>query len=308
MAIIITVVLVSLIATFLFSPNLSLADLSEYAYETLELPDGIKINYRTQGNQAGSKILLIHGGTDSLDVWDTWASILGQDYCIVTPDLPGHGLSDSWPEGNYRPEKFAEFIQDFTDALGMDDFIIGGHSYGGDSVLRFCVNYPSQARAMILVSPGGYKPNGAMRMNPLVLKMLTGSWGNFIRTHIGTRFLLGKFFHRFFFCHVTPATEANIDRQVRFWRYEKNRGAGLKLILNCETDYTEVSGTESITIPTLLIWGREDQISPLQVGERLAREIPYAKLKIYDDMGHMSHIELSQETAQEVLAFLRGLN
>lgn len=305
--IIVIAVILFAVMRLTFSTSLTRNQLSSYAYDTLELSDGMRVNYRRSGNHAGPAILLIHGGTDSQDVWDPWIRVLGDRYCVITPDLPGHGLTEPLPDDDYTPDRFSRFIKDFADTLSLRDFVIGGHSYGGDSVLRFVIGNPRYARAMVLVSPGGYKPERAMKMNKSIVSILLGPLGGFLRTHIGTRFMMGKGFLKFFFRHRTPATEANIDRQALLWRYEKNRGAALMLVLNGETGYREVSGTESVDMPVLLLWGREDRISPIEVGERLALEIPNAKLKVYEDMGHMSHVECAEETAREAREFLDAL-
>ena len=151
------VLIAFLLGRLLLVTSLDRDELAQYAYSTLQLPDGMSVNYRIQGRADGVPLLLIHGGGDSLDTWQMWADRLKGDYKIITVDLPGHGLTDPDPERAYGRWLFARFTRDFADALGLDSFVIGGNSYGGETALRFVIDNPGRASAMILVSSGGYK-------------------------------------------------------------------------------------------------------------------------------------------------------
>ena len=88
----------SLTASLIVAGSASAAtyeELSKYAFNTFEMPDGTMVNYRVEGEKSQQTILLVHGGGDSLSVWIRWAAELTKKYRVIRLDMPGHGLSDS---------------------------------------------------------------------------------------------------------------------------------------------------------------------------------------------------------------------
>ena len=114
--------------------------------------NGIKIHYtRTGGDKP--PLVLNHGATDNGLCWTPVAKALEADYDVVMPDARGHGLSDA-PEDGYGSEERAADLAGLIKALRLERPIVGGHSMGAGTTLRFAADYPDMLRAAILEDPG----------------------------------------------------------------------------------------------------------------------------------------------------------
>ena len=100
---------------------------------------------------------------------------------------------------------------------------------------------------------------------------------------------------------VTEELVENVERQMA---RPGTRAAALAAIRG--QSYREVEGRyRTIDKPVLLLWGREDRVTPLAIGERLSRELPNAKLVVYPGCGHFPMIEAEKPSTRELAAFLR---
>ncbi|WP_037313559.1 alpha/beta fold hydrolase [Ruegeria halocynthiae] len=285
--------------------SLSREDLALYDYDTLVLPDGMNVNYRVQGNPQGQTLLMVHGGGGSIDDWNVWLPTLEPDYYIVSIDLPGHGLTDPLPDDDYGPKRFAVFIKDVVAALDLQDFVIVGHSFGGDSVVRYVLDNPDTPVAMVLVSSGGFMPRDDQisdtekellewAANPVVQKLLP-----FLQDRASVKEGMESYFH-----DASVNTEAYTDKVYNLLRYEKNRGVLVKLLVHSIAGYTDVSGLDRIGIPTLILWGDKDTIALPEFAYRFESELPNATLRMYPGVGHMLMMENPDESVNDLRAFL----
>ena len=268
-------------------------ELSKYGFETLTLSSGLNVNYRDEGPRDAPTVLLVHGGGDSLNTWDGWVPKLTRQFRVVRFDLPGHGLSDPYPDGEHNSRKFAATLKLFVDEYRLRDFCLVGHSFGGESALHYMTEQRGRADALVLVGPGAYAPDaedfghaatGGADVPPPnslddILKVLY-----FDRTKVPQSF-------------VTTISELSM--------YDKNQGAFESLEKGSAELYQEVVGAETITIPTLILAGNEDLIVNVDsICRRLAREIPHAELIVYPEVGHMIQHETEQSLA-DATAFIR---
>lgn len=287
------------------SRGLSYKELSLYAYKTLELPDGFHANYNVQGNPDGQTILLVHGGGDSQGTWQPWIDILGDTYQFITVDLPGHGLTDPLPYSDYNSENFGKFLRSFIDELGLHDFIIGGHSFGGESVLHYMTRNPGKAKGLILVSSGGYKPNAEQVGSEQELVSLADSWlGKKILPYYGKREFTEEALTDYFY-NTSVIDSSLVDRMFDLSRYEKNRGGPLFLVVNASKNYKHVNGIETIKVPTLILWGEFDHVVNTGLAKRFDKDIKDSKLIIYNNIGHVPQNENAQQSAKDVDSFIR---
>ena len=287
-----------------FSSSLSRSDVANFAFDTLRLPDGMDVNFKVQGDRSKRTILLIHGGGDSLSVWDAWTGRFGDGYCFVSVDLPGHGLTAPYPDAIYSTKRFAMFVAAFVAAAQLRDFVIVGHSFGGETVLRYVLANPDAPAAMILTSPGGYTDENCLEMPRPVATFAQSRLGRTVLRTFGSHALFSRFQHAKFFQHRTAISKAAIDRQFKLFRYVMNRGVLVGLVSYEALHHKDVTGLTKIACPVLFLLGRDDKIVSLDAGLRLARDTSDAEHVIFDDMGHMSHIEMAAENAGHARSFL----
>ena len=294
-------------AWFFITPSLSRAELSEYAYETLTLPDGMKVNYRTQGAEDAPLMVMAHGATDSLGVWDRLAEELQGDYRIIRFDWIGHGLTDGVPPKEYSSVRMGEFLHDFVETAGLDDFILVGHSFGGEGSLHYAVRHPEKIRALVLVASGGVAPT-AEETAAMGFDGLIGApfWVHWLAINISPDAALEAATPALYH-NLEAVTEADTRRVTRLMLYEGNRGGGYWLNANGVSDPKPVPDLESLPMPTLILAGEYDIIVPLRMHEELNARIPNSELVVFKDTGHMITAESPEKTLAAVQSFLSRL-
>ncbi|MCO1332783.1 alpha/beta hydrolase [Microbulbifer sp. OS29] len=288
----------------LCSPGLDRNELSRFSFNQLTLRNGFSVNYREVGSENGRKILCLHGGGDSLSTWNAWNVKMGQKYHLILVDMPGHGLTDPLAEGTYTPKHFANFIAEFVEALQLEDFVIVGHSFGGNGVLRYLTEHPEIPKAAILISPCGYKCGKGLEMSRTTARFVTNHWGRWLVSHLGSRGILRKMLRSKFVYDPQALPEEMLERIYLLSRYEKNRGTVINLVANATLNFQPLSGLENIKLPVLLIWGAEDQIVPLQIGQYFCEKLPRGELVVYQKIGHLPQVENAAQSATDAMQFL----
>lgn len=260
---------------------------------------GARVRVREEGNKDAPVILLIHGFTFSLESWDAWAEALQSDYRIIRYDLLGHGLTGPDPKERYAPEERAAFIGEVMDALEVSSAIITGNSLGGLAAWRFAADNPERVDALIMISPGAYPYNGVTDTPaeiPAAMKayLMTAP-------EAGVRASAGLVYH-----DDTKITE---DRITVLRDMMRRQGNGAAMVRSLE-EFTLPDPSETlarITAPTLILWGEEDIVIPVEQGSRLERDINNARLITYPGVGHAAQEEAPQQSVQDAMAFLSML-
>ena len=110
---------------------------------------GLDIHYYTAGE--GEPLVVIHGGGGDARTWLSNIAALAGKYTVYAPDLPGYGGSQPLAGDYYIPE-LTEFVDDFSDNLGLESFNLVGHSLGGAVALNYALEFPYKIRKLVLVS------------------------------------------------------------------------------------------------------------------------------------------------------------
>jgi esterase len=136
---------------------------------TVELEAG-DFSYVEYGDRAAAPLVLLHGMPSDGSTWAGVAAELAAGYRVITPDQRGHGASAR--TATYSLEEMREDLRQFADALGLDRFVLCGHSMGGMVATRFAERYPDRLAGLIVVdSPPadgthafdpGPRPDGAL--------------------------------------------------------------------------------------------------------------------------------------------------
>jgi pimeloyl-ACP methyl ester carboxylesterase len=305
------VVLVALIAGALWyfsDPDIPRSVLeAKYATapsEFIMLPDSARAHIRDQGLKTGPVLVLVHGSNASLFTWEPWVQRLGNNFRIVTMDLPGHGLTGAVPNNDYSQEGMVKFVKEITDKLGIEKFAIGGNSMGGGVVARFAEEYPQNVTALILVDAGG-EPSQMGDHVPLVFKIARTPVLNKLLLYVTPRSLVTEGLNDAI-VHKELITDKMIDQYWEFARMTGSRAAnGLRFQLPWTNDVKEHIG--DIKAPTLILWGAQDHLIPVAAAHAFHNDIPASKLIIYPDSGHIPQEDVADQSAADVRTFLSGI-
>ena len=122
-------------------------------YQRISLPTGVTLNVATAGPEAGEPILFLHGFPESHRTWRHQMEGLSDKYRIIAPDQRGFAASDR-PEGveNYETDKIVADVMALADSLGLDDFTLAGHDWGGAVAWTAALTHPRRVKRLVIVN------------------------------------------------------------------------------------------------------------------------------------------------------------
>jgi len=257
--------------------------------------DGVHVRYKELGT--GPAVVLIHGYGATLDSWATVAPHLANDgHRVVAIDLKGFGWT-SRPEGDYGPAAQAALVWRVLDKLKIVDVAIVAHSWGSSVGLAMAVAQPARVRRVALYDAYVYDDQvpGFFRwaQKPGLGDAL---FGLYYTERIEDRAPLAFYDERW-------VTQARVDHVEREMERPGTVAAALATARGHEfaTLHQQLRGFAK---PVLLLWGENDQVTPLVFGQRLAQELANAELKVYPRCGHMPMVEAHQTSTRDLVAFL----
>jgi pimeloyl-ACP methyl ester carboxylesterase len=293
------------VALWAYSPNLPAETLiARYANDRSKFIDvgGVRAHVREQGNPEGVPVVLIHGSMGSLHMWEGWARELGSRARLISVDLPGHGLTGTWPRDEYTIEAYADFIEVLVDTLHLDRFVLVGHSMGGAVAWSFAATRPDRVSQLILVDAAGYPRTAGDAPLPTRLARLpvVGDIGIYFKPERLVRRSLTE-------VYADPAmvTPERIKRYAELQRFPGNRDATLQRARTQEP--LDPAPLKRLDVPTLILWGGKDAWVPVADAFRFQGDIKRAQLEVFAGLGHNPMEEDPTATAAAVAAFLKPI-
>lgn len=256
--------------------------------------EGTRVRYLDVGQ--GPPVVLIHGFASSIENWVSVIPELKKHHRVLALDLRGFGWSDR-PNVDYSPAAQAKLLKALLDERGVQQAAIVAHSWGSSVALAFALAYPERVSRLALYDAWVYESQ-LPSMFHLARARGLGEFlfGLFYSERHEERMTLG-------FYDPELVTQEFVDAVERAFERPGTRAAALEAVRGMR--YAEVEGRYGeVKVPTLLLWGREDLVTPLSVGERLVRQLPNARLVSYPRCGHFPMIEAVAESNRELAAFL----
>lgn len=259
---------------------------------------GAEIHYTDEGS--GTPVIMIHGFGGSFINWNKLRDRLKKDYRIIRIDLPGFGLSDM-PYAAAGKTNFIQQYRDFMsfmlDTLQVDSAYVIGNSMGGMMAWGSAADHPDKVKKLVLIGSAGYD-----------LEKISASVARFMKLPV----------FEFFFRKGLPLfSSENSARKVYFdpskinpetvknnnllWNREGNIHAAFALASSGQ--YPDTAIIARVQCPTLILWGRNDKIVPVEHAARFQRDIKNSQLVIFDSCGHCPMIEKPDETADVIRLF-----
>ena len=267
----------------------------------ITLGSGARAHYRDQGQRNGPALVLLHGSNASLHTWEPWVAQIGDQFRMISIDLPSHGLTGAVPENDYSQEAMAKFVGEFTTALGVDHFALAGNSMGGGVAARFALMHPERLTHLILVDAGGM-PSKTPRDPGLGFRLARMPVLQYALLYVSPRSLFEDGLKKAF-ADDALVTPAMVDRYWELNRRAGTRAATLKRFQTVQDDFIE-QNVAKITTPTLILWGDLDTLVPRDAGEAYNAAIKGSKLIVYKNVGHVPMEEVPEQSARAVRAFL----
>ena len=266
--------------------------------------DGARIHFQEFGDPSNPTILLIHGYTASLYVWKTAAPMLADaGFHIIALDLLGFGYSEKPSWFDYSISSQARMIARFMNRLGLGRATIAGSSYGGAVAATLALDYPERVEKLVLVDT---VCNDNLKNHPILRLAAIRGIGEAL-----TPFLIdSRAFQRYRMRGtLAKANHALItsDRVESILRPLTAADAHHSLLATSRAWSASRIEEDAhlINQPTLIIWGEDDKVIPVEDGHTLHREILNSRLVILKACGHVPQEEKSDIFVELVTEFCR---
>jgi pimeloyl-ACP methyl ester carboxylesterase len=268
---------------------------------------GKTLKYHVGGK--GPVVLLIHGMAGSAATWNRVMPALSQHFTVLAPDLLGHGQSDK-TEGDYSLGAVASILRDLMVALGYKRATVVGQSYGGGIAMQFAYQYPERCERLVLVDAGGLgsEVNWLLRLLTLpgseaALLLACAPPVRSAVEAIGRALLRKRLEH----APVIPelwrsySSLGDVEARRAFLRT-------LRAVIDPRGQ--SVSAVDKLylaaQIPTLIIWGADDRILPVEHAHTAHAAIPGSWLEIIDGVGHYPHCEAPDQFVASLTEFIES--
>lgn len=247
-------------------------------------------------------IVLLHGTSASLHTWEGWTKVLSDQYCVVSMDLPGFGLTGPYVDEStqYSSENYAAFVIEVLNHLKLDRVTLAGNSLGGKVAWRTAALYPERVDRLILVDSVGYPATS--KHIPIGFKLAKYPMLSPILNRILPRSVVEKSVLSVY-ADNSKVNDALVNRYYELTLRQGNRQA-LSRRLNETDDDSDQAQIKQLDIPTLILWGAKDDLIPVENAALFHRDIRNSQLKIFDDLGHVPHEEDPLATVDVVKQFL----
>jgi pimeloyl-ACP methyl ester carboxylesterase len=249
---------------------------------------GKQISYVTGSGciQEGLRTLIfVHGSGGSHLLWNYQRKFFEKSYNVIAVDLPGHGEAGS--DGEDSIEAYTEHLLHLLRVLPGGAFCLFGHSLGGAIVQQFTLLYPRYVQALVLAGTGA-----RLRVLPEILEGIQERFEETV-----------KMICNYAFSKKTSRDliEKGIETML------KARPAVLYGDFAACDRFDIMDRVGTIQVPTIVICGGDDVMTPPKYARFLAEKIKGARLEIIDGAGHMVMIEQPDEFNSRVMNFLEIL-
>lgn len=260
----------------------------------------------TFGN--GDPILAVHGlGASTY----SWRKLKGRlpEHKLILIDLRGHGKSPKPKDKQYSIPEQAQLILQFIREQNLTNLTLMGNSYGGAVSLlvaiKLCAEEPGRLSKLILIDSGGYNQNLPWHLKLIRAPVLGWLALHFIPARMNTLTVL-----LYSYCGKRLISWEQICEYAKPISSPGGRHALLQVSKQAVPENFDelTSKYPSITVPTLIVWGRDDKVIPLAIGEMLHQAIPDSRLVIIEEGGHVPQEEKPEETIAVILKFLKDPN
>jgi pimeloyl-ACP methyl ester carboxylesterase len=264
---------------------------------------GVRMRVLEAGAPGSPALVLVHDFLVSRLEFDDIIDALAARFHVIAPDLPGFGESEKPNAARfaYGIEAFAEAIADLIAAFEVGRAHLVGHSMGAAVAITLAAEHPELVQRLVIEDALCYPFPMSFRMKLPLVPVI----GGIIFKQLWGRSLFRAYFRDEIFRADAAVPLSRVDKHYDLFNGPSARESAhavLRAVLDARPVVARLS---RITSPTLVVWGRDDRLFPAQSAQRLAREIPGARLEIMD-AGHSPHEERPAEFVALVTQFLEG--
>ncbi len=227
-------------------------------------------------------VLFIHGAGGGQYTWSYQKGFLEKQFNPIIIELPGHGESEGEGEGEIG--RYAEHVYAFLKALGLQKVFLIGHSMGGAIVQTLSLTHAEVVKGIVLVGTGA-----RLKVLPVILNGIKNNFEETVR-------MINQF------AYSRKAPSDLIEK-------------GISIMMQCRPEvlygdfmacdrFDLINEVEKIILPTLILCGDDDQLTPVKYSQFFHSRIKGSKLEILPNAGHMVMIESPQAFNEKIREFI----
>jgi 2-hydroxy-6-oxonona-2,4-dienedioate hydrolase len=259
--------------------------------------DGVDTRVIEAGPRDAPPLVCLHGTGGHAEAFIRNLAVLSRRYHVLAYDFPAHGWSGA-PERSYEIDGYCRHLDAFLDAFALPEAVLVGQSLGGWIAAAYTVGHPARVTRLVLIGAGGntFDPAVMGRIRDASMAAVETPTAALVRDRVAL----------LFFRPVRADEELVACRQAIYSRPGAPDAMRKALALqvpeirrrNLFTRWADIGQ------PALLVWGREDQITPLSSGEEIAAAMPDSQLVVLEQCGHWPQFEQPDAFHDAVLPFL----
>lgn len=240
--------------------------------------------YFARAGQGQPALLFLHGAGGDHTVWGEQLRELAQDFSVAALDLNGHGRSPA--RAGDGLQTYVEDVLAVLQALTMPTVVVG-HSMGGAIALTVALQRPKNLVGLGLVGTGA-----RLKVHPQIVELCQTDFERAVELVVSWAFAE----------HVDPVLKDKAREQM----FRNGQEALSRDFASCST-FDVMNRLSEISVPTMVICGREDKLTPVKYSEYLKQNIPNAQLHIVERAGHMVMLEQPGAVTHALREFCRQL-
>ncbi len=256
------------------------------------------ISFETRGNEKNKSVILIHGFPFDKSMWEEQAALLSADHFVVAFDIRGHGGSDGG-SGQYLIEFFVDDLIALMDHLGLSTSCLCGLSMGGYTALRAMEREPARFSGLVLCDTKSTTDTNAAKLNRAnqIKTILAGKKKEFAEAQVKALFAPESF----------DRNKDSVERIKKIIESTPDAALiGALIALAARMDMTD--SLANIAVPTLIIVGEKDKVTPVTDSEFMQRKIRNSALQVIEGAGHLSNLENAAQFNSALKNFMAANN
>ncbi len=277
------------------------AKVAHSEYSKFTEVDGLRIHYQEKGS--GIPIVLIHGFSSSTHTWRDVFLPLSENYRVISLDLKGFGFSEK-PTGDYSRRAQAEIVFKFLDQLNIKTAVLAGNSMGGEVALNVALKHPERVTGLILIDSAGVRVKSGTSLAPWYLQ--TPLLGSALTAVSLTSDSIVREGLKKSFYDDSRVTDQLVEAYYQPLRTRDGQAAVIRA-RNQFTLYPIENELRNIKAPTLLLWGKEDEVIPVEAGRKMKSLIKSSELVEFEHCGHVPQEELPLKVVSEIEEFVKAV-
>ncbi|MCH9741042.1 MAG: alpha/beta hydrolase [Epsilonproteobacteria bacterium] len=266
----------------------------------------VDLVYQEYGKEHNETILFLHGFGESKYTWRFLIDDLSKKYHLVILDLKGFGESPKTEDGGYSVYDQAKQVQKFIEHHKLKNLTVVGRSFGGGVSLVLALMQEEgilkdRLEKMVLINTMSYNQRLPSMMRDLQMPVI-----GFLGIHMFSSAWIAKEAYKFAFSNDELIPDESVNYAAKMMALPRAKYAYLETV-NCiiPDDIAKMEKRyKDITLPTLILWGRDDVSIKLKMAHRLHRDLPYSKLRVFPNVGHMPQEEVPKKVIEEILKFM----